>query len=205
MEKNNLNPPVKIVILNITQWKSDYTIPRCYYGKLILCTHPDVTFHNIRQFDVSKLGEKIEVTRQLTRAEAVKLDKRYQYANYTQCWDEGEKNTNSFENYIQATEAGMAMFRELKMDVPFISLLEGKKYHSTRTLNEDNVNYLVRYKPSARDWVMFFFSDEADEQDREIGEEMIKDHGSLENLLNSDWVKKMQEEYDRMDLFETDD
>jgi len=37
---------------------------------------------------------------------------------------------------------------------------------------------------------MYFFSDQADEQDREIGENMIKQHGSLENLLNSDWVKK---------------
>ena len=200
-----MNNKVHIVILNITQWKSDHTYPRCYYGKLILCTNPDVTFHNIRQFDVNKLGERIEVTRQLTREEAVKLDKRYHNANYTQCWDEGDMTTNRFDDYIQATEAGMEMFRELKMDVPFISLLEGKKFYRTRTFNEDEVNYLVRYKLSARDWVMYFFSDQADEQDREIGENMIKQHGSLENLLNSDWVKKMQDQYDRMDLFETDD
>ena len=108
---------IKMVILNISWWKSDHTFPRCYYGKLILCTNPDVTFHNIRQFDVNKLGEKIEVTRQLTREEAVKLDKRYWNANYTQCWDEGEMSTNRFDDYIQATEAGMAMFRELKIEM----------------------------------------------------------------------------------------
>ena len=200
-----MNNQVPIVILNITRWKSDLTYSRCFYGKLILCTNPDVTFHNIRQFDVNKLGENIEVTRQLTREEAVKFDKRYWHANYAQFWDEGEKNTNSFEDYIDVTEAGLAMFRELKMDVPFISVLEGKKFSGTRTLNENEVNYLVRYKRSAREWVMYFFSDQADEQDREIGENMIKQHGSLENLLNADWVKKMQDQYDRMDLFETDD
>jgi hypothetical protein len=106
---------------------------------------------------VNKLGERLAVTRQLTREEAVKLDKRYHNANYTQCWDEGEKNANRFEDYIDVTEAGLVMFRDLELEVPFISVLEGKKFSGTRTLNEDEVNYLVRYKLSAREWVMYFF------------------------------------------------
>ena len=196
---------INMVILNIRQWSIDYSWPWAYYGHLILCTNPEATFHNIKNFDVSKLGEKIEVCRELTREEARKIDKREYSSNYTRCWDAGERNTIRFEDRDELTKAGMEAFKELGLDVPFISLMEGKKTSITRTLNENEVNYLVRYTPSAKDWVMYYFSDEADELDREIGEDMIKYYGSIENILKSDMVINMQKEYDRMNLFERDD
>lgn len=64
-----------MVILNIKQWSIDYSWPRAYYGHLILCTNPEVTFHNIKNFDVNKLGQRIEVYRELTREEATRMDK----------------------------------------------------------------------------------------------------------------------------------
>ena len=200
-----MNSDIHIAILNITRWQSEYSFARCFYGKLILCSNPDVTFHNIRHFDVTKLGEGIEMSRQLTRNEAVKFDKRDGNSNYTQCWDAGERTTLRFEDDLDLTKAGITIFNELKLDVPFISVLEGKKYSGTHILNENDVNYLVRYRRYAKDFVMYFFSDQADEGDREIAGNLIKHHGNLENILNSDWVRKMQEEYDRMELFETDD
>jgi len=35
----------------------------------------------------------------------------------------------------------MDLLKELQLDVPFISLLEGKKFHGTLTLNENDVNF----------------------------------------------------------------
>ncbi|MFN3555647.1 MAG: hypothetical protein ACK4VN_06770 [Bacteroidales bacterium] len=200
-----MSKSIRMVILNITQWDINYSVPWHYYGKLILCTDPQVTFHNIKQFDVTKLGENIPVFRELSRKEAVKMDFMKGGYNYAEMWDHEEKTTFRFREKEDLVEAGIKMFRELNLDVPFISVLEGKKYHGTKTLNEDEVNHLVRYRVLVSDMLEYWFSDEADEFEKEWAEELMKKYGSFENILNSEGMRKWQAEYDRHDYFETDE
>lgn len=200
-----MSKSIRMVILNITQWDINYSVPWYYYGKLILCTDPQVTFHNIKQFDVAKLGENIPVFRELSRKEAVKMDFMKGGYNYAEMWDHEEKTTFRFREKEDLVEAGIKMFRELNLDVPFISVREGKKYHGTRTLNEDDVNYLVRYGILSNSHIMHWFSDEADEFEKEWAEELLKKYGSIKNILNAEEMKIWLDDYYGKEYFETDE
>ena len=140
MQKKRMHTAVRMAILNIRQWPvNQYFKPRGYYGHLIFCNQPGLTFHNVMGFDVNKLGERMEVLRAFSREEAIELDDYY--FSYLRAWNRWERGINRFEHFEDLNRAGMDLLKELQLDVPFISLLEGKKFHGTLTLNENDVNF----------------------------------------------------------------
>ena len=136
---------MKMIILNITAWPQDIAYPQLYYGYLIFCTDPGANFQNIRGFDLSSLGKAINVTRQLSLEDAKRLDKFDSTTVYEAAWHRGERESCRFEDMDMLMQAGLQAYEALETDVPFISLLEGRKFSGTLTRNENEHYYLPRY------------------------------------------------------------
>ena len=132
---------VYLAILNITSWAGQCSDATHVYGKLILSTNSKVTIDNVEEWNVNYLGEKIEITQAMTLKIAKKLDmidggKTYQRSFMLRdviCDDEDFDeflNTRRFDSIEEVVNAGIAKWRELGLDCPFISLYDGSKYKS---------------------------------------------------------------------------
>jgi hypothetical protein len=128
-----MKPPIYLAILNITSDIGVCPDAEHLYGKLILSENENINIHNVEDWNISFLGKKIEIQQPLTLKIAKKLDKKdggnihqrkYRYAK-----DNPEYGfTQRFDTFEEIVATGIAKWKELNLNCPFISLYEGKKY-----------------------------------------------------------------------------
>jgi hypothetical protein len=134
-----LCPRIYLAILNITSWAGSIGATHVY-GHLILSTKEKVTIDNIDEHNVHYLGETIEIKRPLTPELAEALDKKDGGNSYKRAlrWmqedsDFAKENpeqgmTERFDTLEEVVNAGIAKWKELNINCPFISLYKNKKY-----------------------------------------------------------------------------
>lgn len=150
------NKKVYLAILNITSWAGQCSDATHLYGHLILC-NKDIAIENISDWNVKYLGENIEIRRVITKEIAEKLDAKDGNNSYSRMFrhitEDSELlsvspkygTTNRFDTFQEVVDAGVAKWKELKLECPFISLYEGDRYY----INEYNQNetVILQYKP----------------------------------------------------------
>jgi len=120
---------IHLAILNITSWCGYDASAEHLYGHLILSDKEQVTLENVHDWNVRHIGEQIELSREMTFDEAKKLDAKDQSGGRVQRrWMRGEKDTTRFDSFEQVVASGIAKWKELGLECPFISLYEGEKY-----------------------------------------------------------------------------
>jgi len=129
-----------LAILNITSWAGQCHEATHVYGKLILCEKEGVTVDNVEEYSVKYLGEGIEIQRPLTEKLAKELDRKSGGKSYQRAFRRVTENpkmreemeyygyTERFDTFTEVVSAGVAKWKELDIDCPFISLYEGAKY-----------------------------------------------------------------------------
>ena len=120
---------VYLAVLDITSFSGISADAEHVYGYLILSTRPEVTIANIEEHIVSSLGKVIKLEYEMSIEDAIALDKKDSSGGiYRRQWELGERTTGRFNTFEQAVAAGIAKWKELGLDCPFISLYEGEKY-----------------------------------------------------------------------------
>lgn len=131
---------IYLAILNITSWVGVCGDAEHLYGHLILCER-NINIDDIVEWNVSHLGEKIEIRRPLTLELAKKLDKKDKFNSNQRAFrifnedpefaiENPEYGTTiRFDTFDEVVRAGVEKWKELDINCPFISLYEGDKYH----------------------------------------------------------------------------
>ena len=129
---------ITLAVLNITSYFGQCSDATHVYGKLILCTKPEVTIDTVEEWHVKFLGENVEVRQPLTLAIAKKLDEKDNGKTYQRHFrymsEDGEgypeeyRTVNKFDTFDEVEQFAINKWKELKLDCPFISLYEGEKY-----------------------------------------------------------------------------
>jgi hypothetical protein len=137
-----VKPRIYLAILNITSWAGQCSDATHVYGRLILCERAGVTVDNVQEHSVKYLGEGIEIQRPLTEKLAKELDKKSGGKSYQRAFRLVTENpemrekmeyygyTDRFDTFPELVSAGVAKWKELDIDCPFISLYEGEKYEA---------------------------------------------------------------------------
>lgn len=136
---------VHLAIINIISWAGQCADAEHVYGHLILSTNKEVTVDNVEEYNVKYLGNKIELKREISLAEAIALDAKDQTGGaYEYDWNMGNKDTVRFKTFSQVVEAGVKAWRALGIDCPLISLYEGEKYYANEYEPSDTVIIMKR-------------------------------------------------------------
>lgn len=149
---------VKLAILNITSYTGQCSGATHVYGKLILCTQKDVTLENISQYNIKYLAKNnsFEIRRPLTKKLAKELDKKGGGNTYQRHFRIIEENpdmleemsyfgyTEKFDTIPQVVDAGIAKWKKLDINCPFISLYEGEIYKPNKYEASETV--ILHYK-----------------------------------------------------------
>jgi hypothetical protein len=137
-----VKPRIYLAILNITSWAGQCSDATHVYGELILCERAGVTVDNVQEHSVKYLGEGIEIQRPLTEKLAKELDKKSGGKSYQRAYRLVTENpemreemeyygyTDRFDTFDEVVSAGVAKWKELDINCPFISLYEGEKYEA---------------------------------------------------------------------------
>lgn len=139
---DGVKPRIYLAILNITSWAGQCSNAEHVYGKLILCERAGVTVENVDEHNVKYLGEVIEIQQPLTLKMAKLLDKKDGGNSYQRAYRICKENpdvkeraefygyTDRFDTFDEVVRAGVAKWKELDINCPFISLYEGEKYEA---------------------------------------------------------------------------
>lgn len=124
---------IYLAILNITSWAGQCSDADHVYGTLILSEREAVTVDNVEEWNIKYLGENIEVKQTLTPELAKRLDERDGGNSNRRLITEYQDNptlatTSRFYTFQQVVNAGIETWKTMKLDCPFISLYEGRKY-----------------------------------------------------------------------------
>lgn len=133
---------IYLAILNISSYCGMCGDATHLYGHLILSEQEKVNVDNVHEWGVITLGEEIEIRRPLTFEIASSLDEKEgghsnqrRFRLTTENPDYIKENpelgtTYRFDTFEEVVSAGIAKWKELDIDCPFISLYEGDRYHS---------------------------------------------------------------------------
>jgi hypothetical protein len=143
--------PIYLAVLNITSWVGQCGDATHVYGHLILSHQKEVTIDNIEDWNVKYLGTSIELRRPLTLEIAKALDEKDGHNTYQRHYrmmqenpdlckeldaKVGEENsygfTDRFDTFQEVVDFAVAMWKELGINCPFISLYEGEKYKANK-------------------------------------------------------------------------
>jgi len=153
---DSVMPRIYLAILNITSWAGQCPDATHVYGKLILCESAGVTVDNVQEYSVKHLGEGIEIQRPLTEKLAKELDRKSGGKSYQRAFRLVTENpemreemeyygyTDKFDTFDEVVSAGVAKWKELNIDCPFISLYEGEKYEANDY--EPSATVILQYR-----------------------------------------------------------
>jgi len=101
-----------------------------YYGKLVL-TDIAIEPKNVEDWSISSLGQQLEVSYEMTLAQAKKLDAKDHGMTYQRLWKHGQKKSERFDSPEAVLEAGIKLWQDKQQELgygfPFISLYEGER------------------------------------------------------------------------------
>lgn len=152
----NEDPIIYLAILNITSWSGQCTDATHVYGKLTLCDRAGVTIDNIEDYNVKYLGKGVNVQRPLTQELAKRLDEKdsghshqrefHVLTEHPEIRDKMEYygHTERFDTFEEVVNAGIAKWKELDINCPFISLYEGDKYKANKY--EPTSSIILKYE-----------------------------------------------------------
>lgn len=150
------NKKIYLAILNITSWAGQCSGATHLYGHLVLCDK-DISIENITDWNVKYMGENIEIRQVITKEIAEKLDAKDGHDTYSRIFrymteDPELLNTspeygtvNRFDTFQEVVDAGIAKWKELKLECPFIILYEGRRYYANSYGPDETV--ILQYKP----------------------------------------------------------
>ncbi len=122
---------LQLVVLNITSWIGISSGAEHVYGNIILVDQKGKTLDNIEGFSVSTFGRTVKLEKILTEKECAEFDRKDRGVSYTRRFKLGEVKSARFNTIEEITKAGVEYYKNLELDVPFISLRKGDKFKET--------------------------------------------------------------------------
>jgi hypothetical protein len=128
---------ITLVVLNITSWEGQCSDAIHVYGYLVLCDKPEINVDNVTEWNVKYIGENIELRQPLTLELAKKLDaidghntnqRHLRRATEDSTYPIEYSTTDRFDTFEEIEKFGIAKWKELNLDCPFISLYHGDEY-----------------------------------------------------------------------------
>jgi len=126
-----------LAVLNIISWQGYCSDAQHLYGHLYLSTSKEITVDNVCEWNIRHIGEEIELTREMTEKDAIKLDEIDGGKTHQRHFRLGDKQTKRFDTFAQVVKAGYEKWKELDLNCPFITLYEGETY-DIQNVKENN-------------------------------------------------------------------
>lgn len=126
-----------LAVLNISSWAGYCADAQHLYGHLYLSNHEEINVNTVTEWNVRHIGEEIELTREMTEQDAIKLDEIDGGKTHQRHFRLGDKQTKRFDTFAQVVKAGYDKWKELNLDCPFITLYEGDTY-DIKNVKENN-------------------------------------------------------------------
>jgi len=128
---------IYLAVLNITSWQGYCADAQHLYGHLYLSEHQEINLDTVTEWNIRHIGEEIELTHEMTEADAIKLDEKDGGHTHQRHFRLGDKQTKRFDTFAQVVKAGYEKWKELDLDCPFITLYEGDRY-DIKNVKENN-------------------------------------------------------------------